>query len=42
MTSEKLVEAYYQGAFAIDILKGEQERLVNEIGLAEDQLKVID
>lgn len=38
----KLVEAYYAGAIAIDILKGEQERLVNEIGLAEDQLKAID
>ncbi len=38
----KLVEAYYAGAIAIDILKGEQERLVNEIGLAEDQLKTID
>ncbi len=38
----KLVEAYMAGAILIDILKGEQERLVNEIGLAEDQLKVID
>ncbi len=38
----KLVEAYYHGAIAIDILKGEQERLVSEIGDCEEKLKVID
>ena len=42
---ESIISSYKNsnaGQRTQDILKGEQERPVNEIGLAEDQLKVLD